>query len=190
MIRLNLLWITFTLVGGVVLGLGPATVAAYALARRHAQGETIQSVAEFWAVYRREFRRGSLLVLPVVVLLTALIGDYLYFSVLGPGATAPRLATLAALIVVVAAAAYLLPMFVHYDLRPGACLARAPMFALTHPAASILLLFVLAAEAQAIKTLPILAPVLGAGVWIHFDTWLCLRFFAENEARLDSKGNR
>ncbi len=190
MIRLNLLWIGFTLVGGVVLGLGPATVAAYTLARRHVQGETIQSVAEFWAVYRAEFRRGSLLVLPVVVLLTVLIGDYLYFSALGPGATAPRLATLAALIVAVAAAAYLLPMYVHYDLRPGACLARAPMFALAHPAATILLLFVLAAEAQAIKTLPILAPVLGAGAWIHFDTWLCLRFFAENEARLDSKGNR
>ena len=97
MMRLNLLWIGFTLAGGLILGLGPATVAAYALARRHATGESIQT-AEFWAVYRGEFGRGSLLVLPAVALITVLTGDYLYFSALGPGATAPRLVTLAALL--------------------------------------------------------------------------------------------
>ena len=35
--KLTLLWTIFTLVGGVVLGVGPATVAAYTLARRHAR---------------------------------------------------------------------------------------------------------------------------------------------------------
>jgi Predicted integral membrane protein len=188
MMRLNLLWIGFTLAGGLILGLGPATVAAYALARRHATGESIQT-AEFWAVYRGEFGRGSLLVLPAVALITVLTGDYLYFSALGPGATAPRLVTLAALLSAVIVAAYLLPMYVHYDLRPSACLAKAPLFALAHPAASILLLFAFAVDVQTIKTLPVLAPILGVGVWIQFDTWLCLRFFAENEARLDSKGD-
>jgi hypothetical protein len=30
--------------------------------------------------------------------------------------------------------------------------------------------------------------VLAVGGWIQLDTWLCLRFFAENEAKLHAKG--
>jgi hypothetical protein len=41
----------------------------------------------------------------------------------------------------------------------------------------------------AAATLPILALALGAGVWIQLNTWLCLRFFEENEAFLHPKGD-
>lgn len=186
--RLNLLWLTFTLAGGVVLGLGPATVAAYTLARRHARGESFQAWSEFWAVYRREFVRGSLLVLPMAVLAIVLVGNHLYLGALGPGTGALRIATLVALAALVVVGSYLGPIYAHYDLPLRAYLPKASLFAITRPAASVLQLFVLSGIAYATTAMPVLAAVISIGAWIHVNTWLCLRFFQENEARLHSKG--
>ncbi|MGN9840465.1 YesL family protein [Nonomuraea sp. H19] len=188
-VRLNLMWIVFTLAGGVILGLGPATVAAYTLARRHARNETFQAWAEFWTVYRREFVRASLLVLPLALVATVLIGNYLYFSALGPGMGTPRIATLVSLIALAGVGAYVGPLYVHYDLPLWAYVPKAVQLALMRPASSVLLLLALSAIAYATSAAPILAPVISFGAWIYLNTWLCLRFFEENEARLHSKGN-
>ena len=75
-------------------------------------------------------------------------------------------------------------MVVHFDLRPLACLPKASLFALTRPASSVLLLFALLAVLKLTAAYPFLALVISVGGWIQLDTWLCLRFFAENEARL------
>jgi uncharacterized membrane protein YesL len=182
--KLNLLWLLFTIAGGVVLGVGPATVAAYTLARRHAQNESFQAFPAFVAAYRREFVRGTLLLLPVIGVSVFLVTNYFYFSSLGPSAAAARWATLAALAVVLVIGAYLLPMSVHFDLRTRDFLPKASLFALTRPAASVLLLFILTAVTYASVLYPFLVLVIAVGGWIQLDTWLCLRFFAENEARL------
>jgi uncharacterized membrane protein YesL len=186
--KLNLLWLVFTLAGGVILGIGPATVAAYTLARRRALGESFQCWPAFVAAYRREFGRGSLLVLPLAGVTVLLVTNYFYFASLGSAGTAFRLATSAAIVAVVAIGAYLLPMSVHYDLRTLRYFPKASLFALTRPAASVLLLFILAAIVFAAGTYPFLWLVIAVGGWIQLDTWLCLRFFAENEARLQAKG--
>ncbi|MGW0803752.1 YesL family protein [Nonomuraea sp. NPDC002799] len=188
-VRLNLMWIVFTLAGGVVLGLGPATVAAYTLARRHVRNETFQGWTEFWTVYRREFVRASLLVLPAAALATVLIGNYLYLAALGPGTEALRVATFVALIALAAVGAQVGPLYVHYDLPLRAYWPKAAQLALLRPASSVLLLLALSAIAFATSAAPILAAVIGFGAWIYLNTWLCLRFFQENEARLHSKGN-
>ncbi|WP_236667131.1 MULTISPECIES: YesL family protein [unclassified Nonomuraea] len=186
--RLNLMWIAFTMLGGVLLGLGPATVAAYTVARRHARGESIHW-GDFWIVYRREFVRASLLVLPVAALAIVLVGNYLYLSAAGPGMGTLRIATFAALIAVAGVGAYVGPLYVHYDLPLWAYWPKATQLALMRPASSVLLLLVLSSIAYATAVLPVLAPVIGAGAWIYLNTWLCQRFFEENEARLHSKGN-
>ena len=181
--KLNLLWTMFTLAGGVILGIGPATVAAYTLARRRASGEAFGAWSAFATTWRREFGRGSALVLPLAAAAVLLITNYFYFAALGPAATALRLITLVALVVLTMIAAYLLPMSVHYDLPTRAYIPKALLFAITRPAASVLLLFVLTAVAYATTTYPFVL-VAAVGGWIQLSTWLCLRLFAENEARL------
>jgi len=183
-VRLNLLWLAGTLLGAVLLGIGPATVAGCTLARRHARGESFQAVPAFVSVYRRQFVPGTTLLFPVLGVSACLVSDYLYFASRGPAAVLPRLATLAALAAVALIVAYLLPMVVHFDLRPLACLPKASLFALTRPASSVLLLFALLAVLKLTAAYPFLALVISVGGWIQLDTWLCLRFFAENEARL------
>ncbi|MEV4578963.1 DUF624 domain-containing protein [Nonomuraea jabiensis] len=188
-VQLNLMWIVFTLAGGVIGGLGPATVAAYTLARRRARNESFHGWAEFWTVYRREFVRASLLVLPVAALATVLVGNYLYFAVQGPGSGALRIVTFAALLVLAAVGTYIGPLYAHYELPLWGYIPKASLLALTRPASTVLLLFALWAIAYVTATVPVLAPLISVGAWIYLNTWLCLRFFQENEARLHSKGN-
>lgn len=102
---LNALWLAFTVLGGVVLGIGPATVTACILVRRRMRGDRVRP-RDFAATWRRELVRGSLVMLPALVLTTLLFSNYLYFSALGPGAGAARLATLAALVPALAMSAY------------------------------------------------------------------------------------
>ena len=185
--KLTLLWTMFTLAGGVILGVGPATVAAYTVARRHALGESFPALPAFTAAYRRDFGRGCALVLPLAGATVLLVTNYFYFASMGSAAALPRLTTLAALVGLAMIAAHLLPMVVHYELRTRAYLPKASLFALTRPAASVLLLFVFVAIAYAVVTYPFLA-VVAVGGWIQLNTWLCLRFFAENEARREPKG--
>jgi uncharacterized membrane protein YesL len=187
--RLNLLWTVFTLAGGVVAGVGPATVAAYTVARRHASGEAFHAWPAFFAAYRREFGRGCALVLPLAGVAVLLVTNYFSFASLGPSGTPARLTTLVALAALAMIAAYLLPMVVHYDLRVRAYLPKASLFALTRPAPSVLLLLVLIAIGYTVAAYPFLA-VVAVGGWIQLNTWLCLRLFAENEARLRAKGLR
>jgi uncharacterized membrane protein YesL len=187
--ELTLLWTVFTLAGGVLAGIGPATLAAYTVARRHASGEAFRVWPAFLAAYRREFGRGSVLVLPLTGAAVLLVTNYFFFAAMGPAGTVPRLTTLAALAALALIAIYLLPMAVHYDLRTRAYLPKASLFALTRPAPSVLLLFVLAATAFTVAAYPFLA-VAAVGGWIQLNTWLCLRLFAENEARLRAKGLR
>ncbi|UBU09716.1 YesL family protein [Nonomuraea gerenzanensis] len=187
--RLNLAWLAFTLAGGVILGLGPATVAAYTLARRHARNETFQVWREFWTVYRREFVRASLLVLPAVLVAVVLVGNYLYLSALGPDHGFARIASFVALLVLAGVGAHVGPLYAHYDLPLWAYWSKAAQLALLRPASSVILLLALSAIAFATSALPILAPLISFGAWIYLNTWLCQRFFQENEASLLSKGN-
>ncbi|PZG21899.1 hypothetical protein C1J01_05440 [Nonomuraea aridisoli] len=177
------MWLVFTLLGGVVLGFGPATVAAYVLARRHARGESIHW-RDYWTVYRREFVRASLLVLPGALPAIVLAGN---LSALDAGPL--RAATYAALTVLAAAGVYLGPLYAHYELPLWSYFPKASLVALTRPASTALLLFALSAIAFVTATVPVLAPIVSVGAWICLNTWLCLRFFEENEARLQAKGN-
>ncbi|MFB6718968.1 YesL family protein [Kribbella sp. NPDC056345] len=187
-VRLNCLWLGFTLLGGVALGIGPATLAAYSLARRRSFGESFHIFPAFQTAFRREFRRGTLLGLPAVVTAVLLVGNYLYFASLGAQASLPRLASLGALAVLGVISAYLLPMAVHFDLRTRELLPKASLIALARPASSAVLLFVAICIGYVSAKFPVLGILLAGGAWIQLNTWLCLRFFAENEARLHLKG--
>lgn len=180
---LNAMWLGFTLLGGVVLGIGPASVAACVVVRRRMRGESIQ-FGGFAAVWRKEFLRGSAVVLPLFAVLMLLYTNYAYFSMLGPQASVARLVTLAGLVLALGAGSFAVPMYAHYDLRLYQYLPRAVRFALARPLSTLILLFVLAAFAFASAVMPVLPVVISFGAWWQASTWLCVRFFQENEDRL------
>jgi uncharacterized membrane protein YesL len=179
---LNLLWIGFTLLGGGLLGAAPATVAAHTLARRRIRGEAVPAVPEFWRVWRAEFVRANVLLLPAGV-----VGGLLWLNWLRFGAAEDAAATAVAGALLLAAAitaawyAVLVPLYVHYDLPLRAYAVTASRFVLANPGPAALLLVVAAGIAAVTAVVPGLLPFLSVGVWVHLDMALCLSFFHRND---------
>ncbi|UOQ49862.1 DUF624 domain-containing protein [Gracilibacillus caseinilyticus] len=56
---LNLLWICFTLIGGIILGFFPATIALLATLRQFLKGNSPAIRSTFWGYYKEEFWRSN-----------------------------------------------------------------------------------------------------------------------------------
>jgi uncharacterized membrane protein YesL len=75
-------------------------------------------------------------------------------------------------------------MYAHYDAPLWSYPLKAVRFALARPASTVVLLFVFAVLAFVSAAMPILLGTVSIGAWLQTSTWLCVRFFAENEDRL------
>lgn len=73
---INILWILFSLLGCVILGLFPATIAMFAVVRKLGKDQEEPVFKTFWQVYKQEFVRGNLL--GIVILITGVIS---YFDI-------------------------------------------------------------------------------------------------------------
>ena len=174
------MWLVFTLLGAGVLGVGPATVTACIVARRYARGDKVR-LRDFARTWRRELVRGNVVILPVLAVAGVLWSNSVFFS--APGFGPARLASLVAFVLALAALTYLGPMYAHYDMPLRRYLPTAMRFAMRRPHATALLVLVFAALASASAAAPILLISISVGAWLHTSTWLCVRFFAENERR-------
>lgn len=77
LVYLNLLWLLFTLLGGIVFGVMPATVSLFAVLRQGLMGESdsLKVGASFFGYYRKEFLKTNL----CGVLLVS-FGSFLYLN--------------------------------------------------------------------------------------------------------------
>ena len=180
---LTLGWALGVLAGGILLGVAPATAAAAELVRRRERGDAVRPVRDGIAAWRRELWRSQPVLLPPMLVVALLWTNYAVLSGLGRDAAGLRVATLVAFVVAVATVAWLPAVHAHYDLRTSRYLLAAGRLAIGRPASTVLLLFVAACLAFVCAEVPGLLLV-GPGAWWFASTWLCLRFFAENDARL------
>lgn len=181
--KLNAVWIGASLLGGIVLGLGPATVTAFVLGRRHHRGEEFPLLPEAWRVYRREFGRGNRIGLPVLAV--GLLLAWGWQTVAGM----PALGGLVGFAVAgyVAVVAVLLPMYAHYELPLRGYLPAASKFVLLNLPGTVLVLLVTAAIGFASYLLPGLLIFFSFGLWITADSYLCQRFFQANDDRVAAR---
>jgi uncharacterized membrane protein YesL len=184
MAALNLAWFAGTLLGGVVLGAGPSTAAAYTLTRRRMRGEGIRFVRDFWAEYRGQWRSGNLVFAPVVVVAGSLAFSWSY--AVDSHAAWPFIALLVVVTtVVIGAAGVLAPMYAHYDLPWQRYVVTALRFSLAMPWAMVLLIALAAAVVLVTAMVPALFWFVSVGAWIYLDTALCFTLFAANDSRLE-----
>ena len=183
MAALNLAWFVGALLGGVVLGAGPATAAAHTLARGRMRGDGIRFVRDFWQEYRTQWASANLVFAPVVIVVGSLAFSWTY--ALDSHAPWPFIAVLVAVsVLVIGAGGVLGPMYVHYDLPRRRYLTTALRFALAMPWTIVLLVALAAAVVFVTAIVPALFWFVSVGAWIYLDTALCLTLFAANDARI------
>jgi len=110
---LNFLWMGFTLVGGVLFGIGPATIGLYTVLRQLIRGNVdVRVWRTFWAAYRTKFRAHALLgcgyAVTGIVLVTNLMAYPQFFSRVFFGGV---------FFFYLVSAAYLWPLLVHFELH-------------------------------------------------------------------------
>lgn len=138
---LNLLWVLFTLAGGIMLGFFPATSAMFSVERTWIRGEKDLPIHQlFWSAYKREFVRsnllgyllifgGFLLVINYVISITidGTIGDILTWLLIG------------LLLVYAVILVYIFPVFVHYNVNYLAYIKHAFVIGISSPLMSLLI---------------------------------------------------
>lgn len=116
---LNVLWISFSVLGLGILGLFPSTAATFTVARRWVLGETdIPIFKTFWRAYKKEFKNSNLLGYVVTVFGYILYLDFLFINVAANNFAA--ILTIPLFIVTILyclTLIYIFPVFVHYDMK-------------------------------------------------------------------------
>lgn len=118
LIALNFLWLGGTLLGAVVLGIGPATASLCATLRndlRHENDSVKTSCRYFINYYKKNFKRTLLLFLPVIILSYLLfISNRFYVSTNDSNSLLLRIAIIITLIIMVSLFIYLPSVYAHY----------------------------------------------------------------------------
>lgn len=180
---LTWLWLLGVLAGAGLLGAGPATAAASALALARLRGEDGHPWRRFWTEWRAAFVPANVAALPLVVV--ALVAALNLDAALAGAVGAWSLPVAGvALLVTAGAALWLAPMRAYYDLPA----LRQPLAALRlvvlKPAPTAVMVGVTAAVAVATAKLPVLLVLVAPGAWIAALTGVAVGAFDHNEAAL------
>ncbi|MGJ9384670.1 YesL family protein [Salipaludibacillus sp. CF4.18] len=132
---LNILWVVFTLVGLVVLGLGPATAATFAVTRKWITEDVeIAIFPTFWRSYRTEFLRANFFTLGMAFVGWILYIDY-SFIITFEGTTFYFLMGVfyIAVCIFILMSFFLFPVLVHFDLKTFTYLKYMMLISISFP---------------------------------------------------------
>ncbi|WP_096438600.1 YesL family protein [Alteribacter populi] len=135
----NMLWILFTLVGLIIFGIIPATVAMFAVVRKWVNGdEEIDVFKTYWFYYRTEFVKANFL-----GLILLLFGYAMYFNFSLLAHQSGMFYIILGFVLIVAFFLYLLvllfffPVYVHFELTVYQYLTYPFLIAVARPVETI-----------------------------------------------------
>lgn len=184
----NLLWLAFTALGLVVLGLLPATIALFALLRQWLRGnEPVPIHRAFWEVYRADFWKANRL-----GLVLAAPAGWLYLALAALGASESTVARLAQYLLFGVAIMYgvtLLycpPVFAHLELPVGGIVRAAFVLGVSHPLQSLLMVAGGAVALLAMLAVPGVLPFFGVSLPALWVMWLAHRILLRLELEAEA----
>lgn len=175
----NLLWLSLTALGIVILGLMPATAALFSVTRRWVRGEFDFPVGRsFWLHYRAEFFAANRFGWVFALVGALLVADLFFVEM-----TNSPLLQASRFVVLILALAYLLvipyafPVFAHYELKVLQQVKLALVLGLSHPLGGLMMLVGLTGFSMIFVALPGLLPFFGASAPALWMTWIAHHTF-------------
>lgn len=182
---LNLLWVTFTLIGGVLFGFFPATIAMFAVTRQWLKGNTDTPIFNsFWAYYRKDFSKSNLLGSFIAIVAIIVIADILYIQSNNNNfLTWTYIPLFAFMLIFAMLLFYIFPTFVHYELKVGQVIKNATLIMLINPVNTFLIILCLVPLFFIMKTLPALLFIFGGSSYAFITMWISLQAFNRAEIK-------
>lgn len=183
---LNFLWIVFSLLGAVVFGFFPSTLAMFAVSRDWLRGNTGRPVFQsFWKYYRRDFVKSNLLGLFITLIAGFIAVDLFYIQASSADLSWTYIPLFAFMFLFVMYLFYLFPTFVHYDLKVGQIIKNAFLIMLINPINSFIIFLCLGSIAVIMQAVPALAVIFGGSIYAFITTWIALRAFNRVDGKND-----
>lgn len=180
---LNLLWIGCTLLGGVLFGIAPSTIALYTVTRKAAHGESdIKITKTFWNTFKKEFFRANGLALLLTFIGVVCFYDLHFFRQFD-GVIYEVLATIALIccLTYIILLMYILPVFVHYKLKVIETIKQALLIGFLKPGNLILMVVIGLCTYYFFISFPGFIPIFGFTIFAHLNMWIGLKCFENIE---------
>ncbi len=139
----NFLWICFSLVGLVMFGLFPATVAMFAIFRKWIMGETdIPIFRSFWRYYKKDFLKSNRLGLLLLVIGYTLYIDFQLLQYASDSVWITIISYVVATITLmyILTLLYVFPVFVHYEIPVFKVLNTSFLTMIVSPLSTIMMM--------------------------------------------------
>jgi uncharacterized membrane protein YesL len=179
----NILWGVFILFGGIVFGVGPSTVAMFAVTRKWVMGETdIPIFRTFLKSYKTEFKKANILMLLLLVIGYVLYIDLKFFQ--GKDGVPFLLISylmFGLMVMLLVITMYILPIFVHYELKLFQYFRNAALFTIMHPILTIAMALACIAVFFILYSIPGLIPFFGGSFISAVLMWFSYRVFINIE---------
>jgi len=179
---LNFLWILYTILGFIVLGAMPATIALFSVVRKWINGETLSLSRFFWLSFRENFLKANL-----AGILLFIIGFVLYFDYQFLQAGQHPMLNLLSFIILFMACLYFVmllyffPIFVHYELSVIGYLKNSLLMAILYPKQTFLMITALIFVYYIGVSYPVLIPFFGPSILALLLMWFSKKAFLRVE---------
>lgn len=184
----NLLWIAFTILGLGIFGLFPATVAMFTLIRQWIMGNTDDPIfPTFWRTYKREFLKSNLfgLFYYFIAILFYVNLQYIEFNQ-GGFHDIIKIPLYIVMLAISFTALYVIPTFVHYELRFFEVFKNAFLYMILHPLHNIAMVIGSAVVIYVMYLFPGTLFFFGASLVAYIIMGTCYHAFQKIEAKKEA----
>lgn len=186
---LNVMWILCTLLGGIVFGWAPSTVAILTIMRdKIRKSERAGVIKTFWKIYCKEFKAANKLgILLTIVFIIAFINKQNFDA--QPEAIFGGLSiiSLIVMLAVILVSVFVFPLYVHYDIEGKKYLPTALTMMVFRPFVTICQILWAWMIYSISMLIPGLIPVLAIAVYAYGVMAISYQFFMRNEDRLKAE---
>jgi uncharacterized membrane protein YesL len=174
---INILWISFSLLGLIVFGLFPATAAMFVIVRKILMDkDEIPILKTFWESYKSEFLKSNILGLILIITGYILYIDILFLRNSTGFINLLYYPTLVLALGFVLTLLYVFPTFVHFDQRILQVIKNAFVIMLMNPLSTVLMVIGSFAVYLLMTTIPGLIPLFSGSILSFVIMWAS--FFA------------
>ncbi|MGN7478320.1 YesL family protein [Solibacillus silvestris] len=182
LIYANFLWLFFSMIGLVVFGLFPATIALFTVIRQMLLDIEKPIAETFWTTYKKEWLKGNGYAGIVYGILLILAVDFyaIYtFDYLQP----LLIPTFIIAFIILGTLFFFFPVYVHFELKFFAMIKQAFLFTLTSPLVVLLNAFFLFCMYGVFNLMPGAIPLFAGSVMSFFIMKFSLRAFKKVEQK-------
>jgi uncharacterized membrane protein YesL len=185
-VMLNVMWFAGCILGGVIFGWAPSTVALLTVIRNKIMKKEYYGVVRsFWATYKKEFVKSNMLGVVCMLFLIIVSINKINFDLQPEGIFAILSAMSTVVRVVICGIIlYMFPLYVHYNMSLKEYFIRALNLLVVKPFVTICIILWTFLAYVIIIRIPGLIAIFGVSVYFYGIMAINYQFFMRNEQRL------